>query len=106
MERGDDKQYIPVKIKNGALSGAVATAEQFGMLAGHVFKLLGQLERELRDGDISAAPYVSGGRPVCEWCEYRAACQFDETRSDRQRKLSRISDSGVWKLIREGEEDG
>ena len=106
MEHGleGDGRFIPVSIKTGRArmsrrlppKSAVADLAKFGRLARYTQKKL------LRNGAGSArtaALKPTRARPTrsyCEWCDFRAACRFDETAGDKVRwlKTSRTRNSG------------
>lgn len=101
MERGDSPEYIPVKFgKDGTASGSLATAEQFGLLRRHIEKLLGDIAGELKAGGIPADPWTQGGQSACDFCDYAAACHFDQRTGDQPRCLRHLRDPEVWDFIR------
>ena len=38
-------------------------------------------------------------RSYCEWCDFRAACRFDETAGDKVRWLKNIKDKEFWEQL-------
>ena len=52
--------------------------------------------RELLAGSVQADPCVQGGVAQCEFCDYRAACGFDESAGDQYRPLKKWKDGEVW----------
>ena len=53
--------FLPIQVnKDGGISGGVATAAQLGRLGQYVEKLLHQITRELRQGNIDADPCWRG----------------------------------------------
>lgn len=114
MEHGlsGDGRFIPVKLlapKKGkedqeqspalAASSAVADLARFGRLARFAQGKLLEMGRELSHGDVRANPYRNGQQDYCQWCEFRAACQFDETAGDRARALKTVDDAAFWQRI-------
>ena len=111
MEKGlaGDGRFIPVRIKMAkptkknpeptpelsALS-SVASLERFGRLARYTQKKLAEMGRELLAGSVQADPCVQGGVAQCEFCDYRAACGFDESAGDQYRPLKKWKDGEVW----------
>ena len=57
--------------------------------------------QELLSGSVDADPCVQGNIPHCEWCDYRAACRFDESAGDQYRMLKKWKDSEVWEKLEE-----
>lgn len=117
MEHGlsGDGRFIPVKLKAAkptkknpdptpelAAASAVADLEKFGRLARFAQGKLIEMGRELKKGSIDAAPCRHGQALHCDWCEFRAACRFDETMGDRVRALAHLKDEEFWNAIEEG----
>ncbi len=75
---------------------SVADLEKFGRLARYTQTKLLEMGRELLAGDVSADPCVQGNLPQCQFCDYRAACRFDESAGDQYRPLKKFKDSEVW----------
>ena len=108
MERGleDKGRFIPVafKKKKGeeeasfASGSAVADLAKFGRLARYTQKKLLEMGQELRRGSVEANPRRSD-RSYCDWCEFRAACRFDETAGDKMRPLRKLKDEEVWEQL-------
>lgn len=106
--RGGKYRFLPVSLgKSGELSAlsSVASAEQFGRLLRRVESTLAGLADRLAAGDIEAEPLRTGpGRSVCDFCDYRAACHFDEdSRRDAFRTLTGLRDSEVHAILEEEE---
>lgn len=101
-----DGRFLPVKLKapkkedteSPALSAASAVADlaKFGKLARYAQGKLLEMAHALEDGDIQANPYRNGQQEYCAWCEFRAACQFDEMAGDTIRTLRTIRDEEFW----------
>lgn len=110
MERGltGQAKFIPVTLKapkkgeDGPTIGSrssVAGLEKFGRLARYTQKKLLEMGRELRRGSCAADPYRQGQKDYCEWCDFRAACRFDESAGDKKRSLRTVKDEEFWKQI-------
>lgn len=78
---------------------SVADLARFGKLARHTRKKLLEIGQELRRGTVEAHPCEHGGRLYCEWCEYRAACRFDETMGDQTQIFKKLKDEEVWERL-------
>lgn len=119
MERGlsGDGRFIPVRVRvpkptkkepNPApelsKTSSVADLERFGRLARHTRRRLLEIGQELRRGAVDAAPCTHGQNLHCEWCDYRAACRFDESAGDKARILKKLTDDEVWERL-EGKPD-
>ena len=109
MEHGQVPKYLPVKFKkDGTLTeSGLATLEQLGQLAGHIEKTLREMGQEMHSGVISADPFYRGQQDnACLYCDYFAACHFNESAGDRRRYLTRLKPGVVWEKLREDEKNG
>jgi len=108
-ERGSEKLYIPVKVKNGRLSAdSLASAEQLGQLYAHIKRCLGDMASELRRGSISADPYYrSQQENACLNCDYFDACHFSDGQNGEScRYWQKYRTDAAWQLIKGGEDNG
>ena len=96
-------RFLPVKVnKAGAITGeALVSAERLGKLARHTGRILREIGRELAAGNIAAAPFWRGpDHNACQWCEYAAACHFEEGRGgDRRRFLPAVRGEEFWQAV-------
>lgn len=110
MERGlsGDGRFIPVTIKTKkgeeeptlAAKSAVADLAKFGRLARYTHGKLLDMGRELRAGRVDADPCKKDKKSsYCDWCDFRAACRFDETAGDKARMLRHLTDEEFWQQI-------
>ena len=110
MEQGikDKGRFIPIKLKKVKgeddkvldPKSAVADLAKFGRLARYTHKKLLEMGAELRSGNVEASPCRRDRKSVsCDFCDYRAACHFDETAGDKDRPLKALSDEDVWELL-------
>lgn len=110
MEQGieDKGRFIPIKLKKVKgeddkvldPKSAVADLAKFGRLARYTHKKLLEMGAELRHGNVEASPCRRDRKSVsCDFCDYRAACHFDETAGDKDRPLKALSDEDVWELL-------
>jgi ATP-dependent helicase/DNAse subunit B len=80
MDNRRDEGVLPVFFnKDGSLSkkSAVIPPEQMESLQKHIGRLVRDTARSVACGNVDAAPLALRESP-CEWCDYRAACHFDE----------------------------
>ena len=103
-------RFLPLKVSKstGAVSGeALATAERLGRLGGHLQRTLEEICRELAEGNIAADPFWRGPeKNACRFCDYAAACLFEEGRGgDCRRWLPSVKSRDFWKQLEE-ETDG
>lgn len=114
MENGieDKSKFLPVKFKTPkptkknpeptpelTVTSAIASLEKFGKLARFAQDKLLEMAKEMKTGDIPAAPCKQGQSVRCDYCEYKSACKFDETLGDYIRALDNIKDDEFWDKI-------
>lgn len=99
MERGDEKQFLPVTVAKGVLKGGnLLTAEQFGKLSRHISKTVSLMGREIKSGDIQVNPVGGNIASPCRYCGYRSACQIEQG-SDKIRYAEKLDNNQVFDLI-------
>ncbi len=97
-----DGRFLPVGMKKdfswkSSSRSSLASMEQMGKLYRHIQKTLGQMGREMLDGDVEAHPVVKGKQDTaCTWCPYAVVCQYDESLGDRSRPAYHRSAQQVW----------
>lgn len=109
LEHGKAPKFIPVKFsKDGEITGdSVITAERFGALSRHVDRVLLDMAKELRTGEIDADPYFKGTVDnACSYCDYFEVCRFGEDKSDRRRFISRLKKAEIWDMIEKNDTKG
>lgn len=104
-------RFLPLKVSKttGKISGdALVSAERMGRLGRHIQSVLEEICRELARGDITADPYWRGpDKNACRYCEYAAACQFEEGRSgDCRRWLPTIKTAQFWENLEQSQSEG
>lgn len=119
MENGieDKSRFLPVKFKavkptkknpdpspEFSATSAVASLEKFGRLARFAEGKLLEMAKELKTGDIKATPCKHGQALQCDFCEFKSACQFDESMGDYVRALEHMSDKEFWDRL-DGEQN-
>ena len=102
------KRVLPLKVSKstGAITGeALCSAEQLGKLGRHIQKVLEDICRELKAGNIAADPFWRGPeKNACRYCDYAAACHFEPGRGgDCKRWLPGLSAQEFWTLVEETE---
>lgn len=99
-------RYIPVSFdRQGEVSAAssMASLRQFAKLRERIERLVRGMAEEVLAGGMEATPYRAGdGRCPCDWCDYKYACQFDESvPRDQKRWLYTIAREEFWKRLGE-----
>ena len=100
-------RFLPLKVSktSGEVTGeALVNAERFGRLGRHIQRVLEDICRELAAGSVAADPFWRGpDKNACRWCDYAAACHFEEGRGgDCRRWLPRLAAGEFWEKV-EGE---
>ncbi|MFQ7454052.1 MAG: hypothetical protein ACLRNQ_24680 [Flavonifractor plautii] len=88
--------------KAGAITGeALVSAERLGKLARHTGRILEEIGRELAAWQHRRRPLLAGpDHNACQWCEYAAACHFEEGRGgDRRRFLPAVRGEEFWQAV-------
>lgn len=110
MESGGEYEFLPVTVKKrgSSVPDALATAQQLGVLAGHIEQTLQKLAAELGGGSIAAAPgYKSAQNNACVYCQYKEMCGFEDgERGEHCRPMKNMPTEQVWTLMEGEREDG
>lgn len=106
MERPEagGPRFLPVRVsaKSGAITGeALVSAERLGKLKRHTQRILREIGHELAAGVIDADPFWRGPeKNACRWCDYAAACHFEEGRGgDCRRWLPQVKSEEFWENV-------
>ncbi|MCL2081296.1 MAG: PD-(D/E)XK nuclease family protein [Oscillospiraceae bacterium] len=87
MERGDEKLFIPVRLKRDGGPDArsqVADAARLGLLRRHVEDAMGRLSESIESGSVEANPVCrSASESQCDYCDFAGACYLDGGDSPR-----------------------
>ncbi|MGI5962641.1 MAG: PD-(D/E)XK nuclease family protein [Lawsonibacter sp.] len=103
-------RFLPLRVSKstGTITGeALANAEQLGKLGRHIQAILGEICSELAHGTISADPFWRGPeKNACRFCEYAAACHFEEGRGeDQKRWFASVHAPEFWSELSEAEKE-
>lgn len=107
MERGaaDSYRFLPVGAGRGGADYLVSE-EQMAALDRYITAALGGAAGELAAGNIDADPYWQGAdKNPCRWCDYRAACHFEEGCGDRRRYRKGMRAAQFWGALARREEE-
>ncbi len=110
MEHTDEKyRFLPItegRNKNDYL----VTTEQMELLDEYVTEVLCKAAGEMAEGNIAADPFWHDGtNNACRWCDYRAACHFEECCGDKRRLRKSVNGPAFWENMaqrKEAEEHG
>ena len=100
-------RFLPLKVSKstGQITGeALASAEQLGKLGRHIRRVLEDICQELAGGNIAADPFWRGPeKNACRFCDYAAACHFEEGRGgDCRRWMGSMKSNEFWQKLEEG----
>ena len=81
LKDGEKSTTVPVKLKkDGSMdkTSKVVSRKEFEILQKYVKKTLGDISKEILDGNIDIKPYynVKNKRKPCEYCVYGSICNF------------------------------
>lgn len=76
MESELEGKYIPVKTKKDAITGDIASLEEFGRISKKIDELIVDMGINLHNGKINQNPIqISNHRFPCEFCDYMEVCK-------------------------------
>ena len=109
MEEAQDGKYRYLPLSSRSRDCLVNEA-QMGELDEYVTQVLREAAAQVAGGNIDADPYWrDASHNACQWCEFRAACHFEECLGDtlRRRRGKRAAEFWAWMEDRmRGERDG
>ena len=107
MEHADGSyRFLPVGRGKGG-GDYLASPEQLAALEGYVAGALRRAAAELAAGNIDADPYWhNADKNPCRWCDYKAACHFEEGCGDARRLRRGVKAAEFWSWLAQQEEDG
>jgi len=104
LESGHSK-ILPVAVKNDDSfysSASVVSGMQWEQLRSFVRGKIKGICEQIGEGVVSIEPYQQGDRTPCQYCDYKAVCQFDPTLEGNQyRKLAKTNKDDIWKVLGE-----
>ena len=97
-------RFLPLKVAKttGQISGeALVSAQRLGRLQKHIERVLEDICKEMAMGNIAADPFWRGNdKNACRFCEYGAACHFEQGRGeDCRRWVPTLSVGQFWGQI-------
>ena len=99
-------RFLPVSTGRGG-GDYLVTPEQMELLDEYITDALKRAAGELAAGNIDADPYWhNADKNPCRWCDYRAACHFEEGCGDARRYRRGVKSAEFWSWLARKEEDG
>ncbi|CAM4309778.1 helicase-exonuclease AddAB subunit AddB [Paenibacillus alkaliterrae] len=99
-------ELLPVALKrDGSFysSSSVVTNEQWDVLRHSVRNTIARIGSSIQAGEVSIEPYRIGAKSPCQFCDYKAVCQFDvQFEGNEYRKLNKHSKEQIWQQLEEG----
>jgi len=98
-------KMLPVAINKDETfrsGSSVVSREEWDVLRQFVRKKIKQIGSNITEGKIAIEPYQLGDKTPCQYCDYKAFCQFDQALEGNQyRKLRKCDQNEVWQQLRE-----
>lgn len=97
-------ELIPVYLgkdeKISEKSSSTATKEQFELLQKYIIKTIKDISKEILSGKIDMKPYNKNQKVPCDYCEYKAICQFDNTKANNNYSyVPTVKKDEVWEKL-------
>jgi ATP-dependent helicase/nuclease subunit B len=100
-------QYLPVGSAGATKADYLVTAQQLDALDDYLNRALEGVADQLAQGNIDADPYWhDGDKNACRYCDYAAACHFEESCGDKVRWRRALSAAEFWETLSRKEENG
>lgn len=100
-------RYLPLRVnRSGDVAGSLASAAQLGRLGQYVDRLLHEISREIRQGNIDADPWCkSEDDNCCTYCDWADACHFQDGRDrDHYHYMYPVKAEEFWQDLDREEE--
>lgn len=99
MQPDDSAQRLDYRVnKDGQISGAVASREQFHQLEAYITRYLSQMVDTIASGDVEANPYTRGNsHNACAYCPYKQVCNPKEV--EGRRDYAAMKSEEFWERI-------
>ncbi|REK77415.1 helicase-exonuclease AddAB subunit AddB [Paenibacillus paeoniae] len=94
---------LPVALKrDGSFysSSSVVTSDQWTTLRRSVRGMISRIGGTIMEGEVSIEPYRLGAKSPCQFCDYKAVCQFDPLfEGNEYKKLTKSSKEDAWRQL-------
>ena len=100
---GGSYRYLPIAASGALRREYLASREQLERLEKYLERVLGETAEEFVRGDIDADPYWhTPEKNACRYCDYAAACHFEEGCGDVRRRRRAITAAEFWEQLEKG----
>ena len=110
MEHADGGyRYLPIPSSGRGKDDYLVSLDKLDQLDDYLDRVLEGAAEQLSLGNIDADPYWHDDeKNACRYCDYAAACHFEECCGDKIRRRRALSAGEFWALLKEkgGEEHG
>lgn len=108
LETGSS-EIIPAYLKeDGTVSeqkSSVVTKEQFKILQKYIEKTIKNIAKEILSGKIDIFPYYQNKNTPCDFCKFKAICQFDTNKfGNHYHYITSLTKEQAWEKIEKGVE--
>lgn len=105
MEHTDrDHRFLPISTGR-SYGDYLVSPEQMDALDEYITDALRHAAGELAAGNIDADPYWhNADKTPCRWCDYRAACHFEEGCGDLRRFRKGVKATEFWQWMKDRKE--
>ena len=80
---------------------STATKEQFELLQKYIIKTIKDISKEILSGKIDIKPYYKNKKVPCEYCEYKAICQFDNNKNNNEYNYIQVlKKEDIWEKLK------
>lgn len=99
MQPDGSAQRLDYRInREGQISGAVASREQFGLLEKYITSYLSQMVDTIASGNVEANPYTRGNsHNACAYCPYKQVCSPENV--EGRRNYAAMKPEEFWERV-------
>lgn len=95
---------IPVDTKKDGTFGSyssIASRDDFAVMGAYANYILSKQGKEIVDGNIAISPYRMDKKTACDFCSFRAVCNFDvKLPGNQYRDLKKMGKDDIWSKMR------
>lgn len=99
-------QYLPISAAGAGRRDYLVSGEQMDRLDSYLIHALEKVADQLARGNVDADPYWHDKeKNACRYCDYAAACHFEECFGDKARLRKAMSAGEFWTRLDEQEKE-